>query len=72
MTSSTETITWHLASVDLPDAGLSVLMYLPAASDPIYMGYWDDDDQAWVHDCGMRVKQEVTHWAEMPKGPTDE
>lgn len=69
MTSQTETIVWHLESAELPDAGLSVLMFVPTASDPIYTGYWDDDEQAWIHDSGLRVKEEVTHWAEMPGGP---
>lgn len=69
MTTQTETITWHLESDELPDAGLSVLMFIPTADDPIYFGFWDDDEQTWIHDSGMRVKERVTHWAEVPGGP---
>ena len=69
MITQTETIIWHLASAELPDAGLTVLMFIPAADDPIYFGYWDDDEQAWMHDIGLKVKEAVTHWAEMPGGP---
>ena len=67
-----ETILWHLSSATLPDAGLSVLMFIPAADDPIYFGYWDDDEQAWIHDSGLKVKEAVTHWAEVPGGPNGE
>ena len=69
MITHTETIVWRLESAELPDAGLTVLMFIPAADDPIYFGYWDDDEQAWIHDIGLKVKEAVTHWAEMPGGP---
>jgi len=71
MTTQTETVVWHLSSAELPDAGLSVLMSIPAYGD-VYSGYWDDEEQSWVHDIGLKVKEAVTHWAEMPKGPSDE
>lgn len=71
MSTVTETILWHLESDELPDAGVSVLMFIPTASDPVYFGYWDDESQAWIHDSGLTCKEQVTHWAEIPGGPSD-
>lgn len=71
MSTVTETILWHLESEELPDAGVSVLMFIPTASEPVYFGYFDDESQAWIHDSGLTCKERVTHWAEIPGGPSD-
>lgn len=70
MSAVTETILWHLESDELPYAGVSVLMFMPAASEPVYFGYWDDELQAWIHDSGLTCREQVTHRAEIPGGPS--
>lgn len=70
MSTVTETIIWHLESDKLPDAGVSVLMFIPTASEPVYFGYFDEESQAWIHDSGLTCRERVTHWAEIPGGPS--
>lgn len=64
---TTETITWVSASTP-PDDEQTVLIYAPQEDDPIWLGYHDGD--AWREASGGQVSTPVTHWAEMPKGPS--
>lgn len=61
-----ETITWR-AECDRPDANMVVLVHCPTETDPVWLGYWDDNDATWRTCDGMLL--EVSHWAEVPAGP---
>jgi hypothetical protein len=61
---NTETITWHPVS-EPPDADTMVLIFDPAASEPVWPGYLDGD--AWRESEGKEMRP--THWADFPKGP---
>lgn len=66
-----ELLQWQDAAKEKPDADLTVLMYMPDRSDPVALGYWDDQWQEWTYDVGATCHHQVTHWAEMPGGPTE-
>jgi hypothetical protein len=59
----TETITWKPVA-EPPDSDMTVLLFDPAASEPIWLGYLDGDTWRFI-DC---MPAEPTHWADMPKG----
>lgn len=54
----------------MPDAGVTVLIYAPEASEPVYFAYWDDQFNEWNYDSGAPMRHSPTHWADVPKGPT--
>ena len=62
----TEFLTWHpLAS--RPDSETTVLLFDPAASEPMWLCYLDSD--TWRTAEGMPATP--TFWAEMPRGPKE-
>ena len=70
-----ETITWIPVAECLPDEDETVLVYEPTSSEPVWLGYLNGDTGRWYDvddvDDGYRMtSRAVTHWAEMPKGPT--
>jgi hypothetical protein len=77
-----ELIQWHDANEVQPDEGITVLLFVPAASEPVFPGYLDvvTDETVWRWADGSRVDENnagdlnkvVTHWAEMPGGPNVE
>lgn len=60
-----ETITWIPVAERLPDSDLTVLVSAPACSEPIWLGYHDGSE--WLSAESAQI--DVTHWADMPKGP---
>lgn len=62
-----ESIQWFPAS-NRPDADMIVLVHCPGQTEPIWLGYWDDNDATWRTCDGMWL--DVSHWAELPSGPT--
>lgn len=66
-----ETIfTWHDAESSKPDSDMTVLLDMPGAeSEPVWPGYWDDGEGAWLTADGAPLTdKEVKAWAEMPTG----
>lgn len=61
-----EAITWK-AAADLPDADSTVMLFDPAASEPVWPGYYDGE--RWLYADGMPAAP--THYADMLKGPRD-
>lgn len=61
-----ETITWHPVA-ERPDSDTTVLLFDPAASEPVWPGYLDSD--RWRTAEGMLAAP--TFWAEMPGGPKE-
>ena len=65
-----EVINWHLArggETKEPDEGLVVMVNVPEASEPIWLGYLDAGE--WRYPDGSLIEGDVEHWAEMPEGP---
>lgn len=69
----TEQITWVPITERLPDAESNVLLGL--ARGDSCEGFLDGEDSegklVWRDVCAIQLRQEVvTHWADMPKGPS--
>lgn len=60
----TETLTWKPVA-EPPDSDTTVLLFDPAASEPVWLGYLDGE--TWRYVDGMPATP--THWSEMPGGP---
>lgn len=65
-----ELIYWVDAHKHKPDASMTVLVSSPESSDPVWIGYWDDDDGEWKDINNVRLEG-VTRWAELPRGPEE-
>ena len=64
-----ELLEWHAAAEQLPDADMTVLMWVVSGAErDWFSGWWDGE--VW-RECasGGVVAGTVTHWAE-PEGPT--
>jgi hypothetical protein len=61
----TETITWRPVS-EPPDADMTVLVFMPGANDPVWLGYFDG--HIWREVGSMAIQP--SHWADMPLGVT--
>lgn len=71
-----EKVTWIPASVQKPAPFVSVLAYIPSMKPypTVREAFFVDNENFWVilgHIEGRYLKDEVTHWAEMPDGPED-
>jgi hypothetical protein len=68
--SLTETITWKAVADGLPDADLTVLC---AAGDNVFEGFLDGEDgngRPLFRDVTAVPVRDVTHWADLPEGPS--
>jgi hypothetical protein len=66
-----ESLRWIATEDDLPDAGVTVLLFSADAGEPVWPGYFDEASaHGYVWRCadGSQI-DDVTHWAEMPAGP---
>jgi hypothetical protein len=63
----TETITWISVEERLPHEYETVLVPSNGHSVSVYRA-----GNLWLTTCTRRTIDNVTHWAEMPKGPSDE
>lgn len=64
---STETINWIDVNEELPDEMLTVLLKTPSPGEPVWPGWLENGH--WIYADGSQVWYNVTHWAEMPRGP---
>ena len=63
--SADETLTW-CSPFDPPDAGETVLVFVPSADEPIDFGYRDGEE--WCcENLDSEGKGEVKAWAHMPE-----
>lgn len=62
----TETISWIATADRLPDADLKVLVF---DGELVELGWYEDEGQ-WRYCESGGLAEGVTHWAEMPEGPT--
>ena len=68
-----DTVEWHAVQTGYPDADVTVLIYMPEAlGDPVWFGYYDDQELAWFYPSSDRAGGMVTYWAHLPKGPSDD
>lgn len=59
---------WRKVEAEKPDADQIVLIHCPDSCEPVWLGYWDDENGRWYGEDGMPLK--VTHWMELPEPPT--
>jgi hypothetical protein len=66
-----ETIVWIATLDELPDEGVTVLLFTEGDGEPVWPGYFDEataHGYIWRSADGSEIEN-VTHWAEMPAGP---
>lgn len=62
----TETITWHNAAHEVPDADTTVLVCSPDGTEPVSLGFFCG---AWHLAEAPHLAIAVTFWSEVPEGP---
>ena len=62
-----ERIEWVDADSDSPDEGVTVLVFSPESSEPVWPGYCEDGQWNWAN--GGEIDTPVVAWAELPAGP---
>lgn len=65
-----ETIEWRACRVELPDADTTVHVFMPGDDEPVWLGYFDDEDGEWKSVDGFTIGM-VTWWAPMLAGPIE-
>lgn len=68
-----ELVRWVSTADDLPDAGVTVLLFSADSSEPVWPGFFDEEaawGYVWRTASGNEIEW-VTHWAEMPGGPVE-
>lgn len=66
-----EPLNWIPITGNLPDEGITVLLFAECAGEPVWPGYFDGstaDGHVWRSADGMQIEG-VMYWAEMPAGP---
>lgn len=58
---------WKNAATEKPDADQIVLIYCEGKSEPVWLGYFDDEKSMWYGEDGFSLQ--VTHWMELPEPP---
>jgi len=61
---------WISAKDSLPDDDLIVLVNVPSASEPVWLGFisWEGYER-WHWADGSVIYGIVTHWQELPEAP---
>lgn len=63
----TPSVKWIDADLERPDDNLAVLMYIPDADEPVWLGYIEGG--TWFEMDGFPVEGEVKAWCDLPKPP---
>jgi len=58
---------WISVADEQPDDGQTVLIYCPDADEPVWMGYFDSEVDAWRDVDATRCRP--SHWAPLPERP---
>lgn len=63
---------WIKVEDELPKGFIDVLVYIPSEAPlpTVHEGYYANEQ--WFAKGMIYGTKEVTHWAEMPKGPEDD
>ena len=59
-----ETLSWHSVTDALPDADLTVLLWVETGGESDWVSGWLDGD-TWRDSTAMPVAGAVTHWREV-------
>jgi hypothetical protein len=60
---------WTCVLDRLPDDDRTVLIYMPQASEPVWLGYLSCESGEWCLVEGFEPDHSVTHWMWLPEGP---
>lgn len=60
---------WIPVSEHLPDDDTIVLVHVPGASEPVWIGFYVSEYDDWVWAEGATIVEEVTHWMPLPEPP---
>jgi hypothetical protein len=63
---------WISVLKRLPDDDIDVLVYVPSFSESVWVGHFDSEAEVWRWADGGVIHLTVTHWMELPEGPTSE
>jgi len=72
-TKNQDVLEWINVADETPDEGVTVLLFHPQASEPVWPGYFDGcsaDGYVFCSADGSFIDAPVTHWAEFPAGPS--
>lgn len=61
-----EVITWHEIGEQLPDADITVLVCTDDESEPVWLGWLDEE--GWCNVDGSQIEATVKRWAHVPTG----
>ena len=61
-----ELIEWHDVTDQVPDADTTVLIFAPACSEPVWIGWFDGTE--WYDTSGCELAGPVLRWAHLPAG----
>jgi hypothetical protein len=68
LTHPKEILTWIDVDDKYPDTEITVLLFVPGHSEPVWPGYYDEGGE-WRFCNGAVIDFDVVAWAEMPVGP---
>jgi hypothetical protein len=57
---------WIHVDEQLPPADTAVFLHVPDHPDPVWVGFWDEEE-GWLYDCGAECSPE--HWMPLPEPP---
>jgi hypothetical protein len=60
---------WISTEIGKPDSDTTVLVCSPGADEPVWLGYWDSENDCWREVDGLRYETKVTHWMQLPNPP---
>lgn len=64
--------TWIATRVRVPDTDRTVLIYTPEdEEDPVWMGWWDAEEECFIESSSGAALGMVTWWAEKPAAPVE-
>lgn len=61
---------WVAVEERLPDDDMTVLVFVPGESDPVWHAYFSCEDESWHYADGGTCWP--SHWRELPAPPTDD
>ena len=67
-----ESVIWISVEDETPDEGVTVMLFHPEASEPVWFGVFEGctaDGYAFSHADGSMITGPVLAWAEVPGGP---
>lgn len=60
---------WISVEDRLPHDDIVVMVYVPNASEPVWIGFYVSEDDDWFWAEGVMIFDTVTHWMPLPAPP---